>query len=239
LKADTKFSYFFVQARTKHIDVILSESLKNGITQVVNLGAGYDSRAYRFHQTSPIVRFFEIDLPEMVANKKERVKKIFGNLPKWVVYVPIDFNKQNLNKELIKAGFDKNKKTLFIWEGVTMYISQEAVVATLRFITDESASGSQVVFDYVSKSIVEKKNHFNQFDEGANAWGEPIIFGIEDDTVEKFISQIGLKLISDMGPLEMTNKYLIRTDCQVAGYMRGNTKIAYAVVPDKIKEVRK
>jgi methyltransferase (TIGR00027 family) len=233
IKTDMRFTYFFVQARTKHIDAILSDSLKNHVSQVVNLGAGYDSRAYRFHQMAPAVKYFEIDLPEMVADKKERVKRALGGLPEWVTYVPIDFNKQTLGEELIRAGYDRNKKTLFIWEGVTMYISEEAVVGTLRFIADQSSPGSLVVFDYVSKSIIDIQKKLNQFDKGAGAWGEPIIFGIQDDMVQTFVSQAGLKLISDIGPLEMTNRYLIGSDCQVAGYMRGITKIAYAVVPEK------
>jgi methyltransferase (TIGR00027 family) len=230
IKADIRFSYSFVQARTKHIDAILTDALKNGATQVVNLGAGYDSRAYRFHQAAPAVKYFEIDMPEMIADKKERVKKVLGELPGWVTYVSIDFSKQTLSEELIRAGYDKNKKTLFIWEGVTMYIPMEAVVGTLQFIAGQSAPGSAVVLDYVSKALVDMKNRPNNTNYGPSAWGEPIIFGIEEGRVVLFITQVGLKLISDLGPLEMTNRYLIRTDCQVSGYMHAYTRIAHALV---------
>jgi methyltransferase (TIGR00027 family) len=237
IQIDVRLGYYYVNARTKHIDAILSSSLTNEVKQVVNLGSGYDSRAYRFHQAAPEVRYFEIDLPEMIADKKMRVKEILGALPDWVSYVPIDFNKQLLSEELIKSGYDKNKKTLFIWEGVTMYISKEAVMGTLQFIAGQSSPGSSVVFDYVPMAILDLKNRYEQIDKGTNGrkWmpGEPIIFGIEDDKLETFFSQIGLKLVSDLGPLDLTYKYLVRANGLVAGYVGGYAKIAYAVVPGR------
>ncbi len=233
IKTNIQFSYFFVQARTKHIDSILSESLKNPALQVVNLGAGYDSRAYRFHQAAPEVRYFEIDMPEMIVDKKERVRKVFNRLPEWVTYVPIDFNKQTLSEELLIAGFDKGKKTLFICEGVTMYISMEAVAGTFKFISGQSAPGSTVVFDYISRSQTNMENRRAQATDGPGAWGEPYIFGIDESRISQFLTGAGLQVMSDIGPLELTNRYLIGSDCQVSGYMRGYTRIAHAVVPDK------
>jgi methyltransferase (TIGR00027 family) len=229
-------AYFYINARTKHIDAILSDALKSGISQVVNLGAGYDSRAYRFHKAAPKVKFFEVDLPETQADKIKMVKEILGKLPDWVIYCPIDFNIQTLEGELKKAGFDEAKKTLFIWEGVTMYISAEAVAGTLRFIADHAVPGSSIVFDYMLQPIVEKDFRYygaRAAAEAVAAWGEPITFGIYDGEAESYVNQKGLSLISDLGPQELTQKYLIRSNGKVDGRMHGFLRIAHAQVPDK------
>jgi methyltransferase (TIGR00027 family) len=229
IKFDGRLGYFYVNARSKHIDAILSNSLTNKVKQVVNLGAGYDSRAYRFHQIAPEVRYFEIDLPEMIADKKLRVKEILGALPDWVSYVPIDFNKQTLSEELIKAGYDKNKRTLFIWEGVTMYLSNEAVTSTLQFVANQSLPGSSIVFDYTPYSI-DQINKYKQTNKGGYSWeempGEPITYGIEGDKLETFLGQLGLKLVSDLGSFELADKYHLI----LSGYVYESGRIAYAIV---------
>jgi methyltransferase (TIGR00027 family) len=229
-------AYFYINARTKHIDAILADALKNGITQVVNMGAGYDSRAYRFHEVAPNVKFFEVDLPETQADKIKMVKEILGKLPDWVTYCPIDFNIQTLEGELRKAGFDEAKKTLFIWEGVTPYISADAVGGTLRFITEHSAPGSSIVFDYIIQPVVEKDYRYYGARAAAEAvasYGEPITFGIYEGEAESYVNQKGLSLISDLGPQELTQKYLIRSNGKVDGRMHGFLRIAYANVPVK------
>src|SRR4030095_535888 len=110
--------YFWVNARTHHIDTLLVEALAKGVTQVVNLGAGFDSRAYRFRERFPHVRFFELDLPAMIAAKRERVMKIFGAIPERVILVPTDFTARPLDEVLRDAGYDRTQRTFFIWEGV-------------------------------------------------------------------------------------------------------------------------
>ena len=74
-------AYFYVNARTHHIDTILKQEAADGVKQVIILGAGYDSRAYRFRDAFPGLRFFEVDLPAMSLQKKLRVKEIFGHFP--------------------------------------------------------------------------------------------------------------------------------------------------------------
>jgi methyltransferase (TIGR00027 family) len=104
---------YYVNARTKHMDALLKQAAKDGATQVVNLGVGYDSRAYRFKDTMPDARFFEIDLPAMIVEKKRRLKLALGQVPDDVTYVPIDFNTQNIPDELKKAGYELGRKNVF------------------------------------------------------------------------------------------------------------------------------
>lgn len=227
----------YVNARTRHMDGILEKAGKNGIQQMVNLGAGYDSRAYRYRKAMPAVRFFEIDLPEMVIEKKRRLKLIFGEVPDYVTFVPIDFNTQNIPDELTKAGYVPGLKTLFIWEGVTMYISAEAVDATLKFISNQSAPGSSVVFDYMTLGSI--KGNWKKYPDarGLSFWvkyrGEPFVFGIAEGQEQQWIEQRGLKVLSDLNREDLEERYLTMSNGKLVGRSASAFRIMHAVVPEK------
>jgi methyltransferase (TIGR00027 family) len=226
---------YYVNARTKHMDALLKQAAKEGATQVVNLGVGYDSRAYRFKDTMPKARFFEIDLPAMIVEKKRRLKLALGQVPDDVAYVPIDFNTQNIPDELKKAGYDPGQKTFFIWEGVTYYISGEAVDSTLRFIATQSAPGSSVVFDYVPSGVIQ--GDFETYPDIRRLifWvsyrGEPFIFGIPEGESTAYASQRGLKVLSDLKPRDLEEKYLTRSDGSLDGPCTSAFRIMHAAVP--------
>lgn len=227
-------SYYYVNARTKHIDTLLKQAVERGVKQVVILGAGYDSRAYRFKDLAIDVRFFEVDLPSTQNEKKARVKKILGSIPDGVVYVPIDFNTQTLEGVLAKAGYDRRKKTFFIWEGVTMYLDPQGIDSTLHFIAHHSAPGSSVVFDYVLRSVIE--GTFDDFMcKRAVARlakrGEPWIYGIKRGEAGRLVSERDLLLLSDLGPDELEVLYLIRSDGTIDGPMFRCARILHASVP--------
>lgn len=228
-------SAFFINARTKHIDNILKQAAADGIGQVVNLGAGYDSRAYRYRKTMPKVKFFEIELPEMVVEKKRRLKEVLGRVPDYVAFVPIDFNKQTISGELKKAGYNPNVKTLFIWEGVTMYVPGEAVDSTLKFIATQSAPGSSVVYDYMPLAII--KDDFKEYPDmrGLTFWvryrGEPFIFGIPEGEGTAYAEGRGLEVLSDIGAQDMESQYLTRSDGALDGKCATGFRIMHAAVP--------
>ena len=230
-------TWFYVNARTIHIDNILKARAKQGIAQVVNLGAGYDSRAYRYRSIMPNVKFFEIELPEMVVEKKKRLKRMLGEVPGYVSFVPIDFNTQTIPGELKKAGYDPALKTLFIWEGVTMYISAEAVDGTLKFISSQSAPGSSVVFDYMPEDVIQ--GNFEKYKDvrGLAFWvryrGEPFIFGIAEGQCGSYVQDRGLKVLSDIGPKEMEARYLTLSDGKRLGPCSSGFRIMHAAVPEK------
>lgn len=227
-------SYYYVNARTKHIDEMLKQALKRGVKQVVILGAGYDSRAYRFPDVPKDVRFFEVDLPATQEEKKARVKKILGAIPRQVMYVPIDFNTQTLKDVLTKAGYDRTKKTLFIWEGVTMYLDAQGVDNTLGFIARESAPGSSVIFDYLLQSVVDGTSDDFSCKRGAKKvarLGEPWLYGIKEGGARDFLHKRGLLLLSDLGPDELEALYLTGKDGRVDGPISQCARIMHAAVP--------
>jgi methyltransferase (TIGR00027 family) len=144
-----------IPARTRYIDEYVSERLDDDIQQLIILGAGYDSRAYRIEKLRDKVTVFEVDHPTTQELKIKKLKKIFDPLPGNVIYVPIDFNKEKLQQRMFESGYDQNKKSLFIWEGVTPLITAEAVDETLHFVARFSEPGSSIIFNYILKSVVD------------------------------------------------------------------------------------
>ena len=110
--------------RMRMIDDTLRQAVKDGASQVVILGAGCDSRAYRFEQLLRSAKVFEVDFPPTQEYKKLRVREVLGHAPKNVVFVPIDFDRGDLGKVIRAAGYRPDRKTAFVWEGVTYYIPE-------------------------------------------------------------------------------------------------------------------
>jgi len=197
-----------IHIRTRYIDAIVDEALTGGASQLVILGAGLDSRAYRFVRAGGAVRAYELDLPQTQQYKKKRVIELLGALPDHVTYLPIDFARENLADALKRYGYDSGKKTIFVWEGVTMYIPEAAVDATLRFVATNASSGSQMVFDGFSESFIRSPpSQSREFLARLAAIGEPFVFGFPDDR-KSFVAKRGLAMISDLSIRDLAVRYL-------------------------------
>ncbi len=213
--------YFTANALTRHIDDILVQMSANGLTQVVNIGAGFDSRAYRFAKQMPGVRFFELDQPATLKAKMERVKAVLGELPPHVTYIPVDNRSKSVFEALKRSGYRNNQKTLFIWEGASSYTDREVAEQTLKSISGQAAPGSEVVFDYIVDEVVRgdyskyRAARFSALRLTIN--GEPWQFGIPEGKAEPFVTEHGLKFISDLGAKELTKRYLILSNGEVDG----------------------
>jgi methyltransferase (TIGR00027 family) len=197
----------FIACRCRYMDDYLRACLQSGTVQVVILGAGLDSRAYRDDLLQENVKVFEVDHPATQTFKINRVEKILGGLPVNVTYVPVDFNTETLDK-LLSSGFDASLKTLFIWEGVTQYLTAEAVDATLEWIRLHVAPGSAIIFDYMvlpppelaparpERSVLHALL--------VRLSGETREYGIEKGQIEAFLGQRGFTNVveADAGRLE-------------------------------------
>ena len=117
-------------SRTRFIDELIKKSATSGVEQYVILGAGYDSRAHRLELPSSL-RIFEVDQPEVLDRKLSKLPKELPNSEN-VTYVNIDFSYQSLTEQLIAAGFNQSKSTVFTLEGVSQYITKEAVSSTIK-----------------------------------------------------------------------------------------------------------
>jgi methyltransferase (TIGR00027 family) len=199
----------FLVARCRYIDDYLAECLADGIEQLVILGAGLDSRAYRCEKLSGRVRVFEVDHPATQRDKIRKVQKTFGSLPGHVVFVPIDFNEENLRK-LLDFGYDRRKRTLFIWEGVVHYLTAGAVDQTLAFVAGNSAPGSSIVFDYLYASALaapEQRGEIARMQRTQRFTGEGLSFAIEEGTIESFLRSRGFTHIVNVTADDLKRLY--------------------------------
>lgn len=141
---------------------------------------------------------FEVDHPNTQKVKIEKIKEIFCFLPDYVVYVPVNFETENFGERLIAQGFNKLLKTLFIMEGVIMYIPPEAVDKVLSFILENSGVGSAILFDYFPQSVVDGSCELEvgkNFREHVAERGEPFKFGIKEGSTEAFLAERGFSHI--------------------------------------------
>jgi methyltransferase (TIGR00027 family) len=201
----------FLTVRCRYMDDALREELAAGIGQLVVLGAGLDSRAYRFDELTGRVRTFEVDLPATQTAKIEIIKRIFGVPPDHVVYVPIDFNTEDLRK-LFSAGYDPKIKTLFLWEGVTYYLAADAVDRTLAFVAGNSAPGSSIVFDYMDPSALtakEKRGEVERMERARRFTGEGLVFGVDPDRIGEFLQTRGFHRVVNVTAEDLHAKYFI------------------------------
>jgi methyltransferase (TIGR00027 family) len=227
-------AYYASNACTKHIDAILQESAGKNLKQVVNIGAGLDSRPYRFQKQVTAVRFFEVDMPVTVARKKQLVEAALGQLPPNVVYVPVDYRTREIAGALRQAGYDEKGRTLFIWEGVTPYIDSASVDTTLQFIAEHAPAGSELVFDYIPDEVI--RGDYTRYP-GARfqavrmtGLGHPWKFGIAQDKAGEFANSHGFNVVSDLGADDLAHRYLVRSDGTIDGKPTAFVRIMHAVV---------
>lgn len=185
----------FLAVRTRFIDDYVVSCLADGIQQLVILGAGFDTRAYRIDGLRGRMKVFEVDHPATQQAKIEKMGKVLGAVPEQVRFVPIDFSSETLDR-LFDYGYERQLKTLFIWEGVTMYIAADAVDATLAFVARNSGTGSRIIFDYIYKAALDgtmKENEVKSMQRWRGVTGEGLVFGIEKGQVEEFLASRGFE----------------------------------------------
>jgi methyltransferase (TIGR00027 family) len=213
----------FLLTRERYIDDVLRNFLDQGGQQLVILGAGYDSRLYRFDIPAR-VKSFEVDHPLTQTDKLEKLQRIFGRIPEQVTYVPVDFNTQSLPERLLSSGYDPSRISLFIWQGVTMYLTPEGVDTTLAFVAKNAAPGSAIVFDYVYQSVLEgiqKQNEISNMRRYRFMTGEGLTFGIPEGTVGSFLRERGFRQVKDVSMHELKAAYFTGNNASrkvVGGY---------------------
>lgn len=216
--------------RARYIDDVLEKALEAGMDQVVILGAGFDSRAYRIPGVDQ-VQVYEVDLPGARRLKKKRVEKVLGSVPENVTLVGMDFENQELDEVMSSAGFQKGKRTFFIWEGVTQYLTPEAVDNTLEFVLKVSGEGSGIIFTWVRQGIIDGSDcpeWLERFLPLAKRLGSPWLFGLESDQLAHFLVARGFKLIDDVGAAEYQELYLNKIDRELNVFE--GERVAYAEV---------
>ncbi len=166
-ESDWKGGSLFMGLRTRFFDDIVKLYVnQRGFRQVVLLGAGMDTRAVRLAHDG--VRFFEVDHPRMQMFKQTRLDALVGYPQEAATYVACDFQQDSFIERLVAAGFQPSLPTVVLWEGVTMYLSVDAVVKTLKTLKQNLSRDSLVVFDYSTPDV--KTTTMAQ---KVAEWGEP------------------------------------------------------------------
>jgi len=217
-------------ARVRYFDDIVKSSIDDGLEQLVILGAGYDTRAYRIEGMKNI-RVFEVDQPATQKIKVEKIKEIFGSLPSHVTYVSVDIGIDKLDQRLLESGYDRSQKTLFVMEGLFMYLPPGTVDETLSFIAHNSGRSSAVVFDYIPQSVVDGTCELEagkNWQKGVTDVGESFLSGIKEGEIETFLTQRGFSKIRNVTSKDYKKAYFFGKN--EGREMNSLLLFAYAVV---------
>jgi len=202
--------------RTRFIDDFIENSALIDMEQYVILGAGYDSRAHRLKLPSK-VKIFEVDQLEVQERKRSRISDNIPNVEN-VTYVSIDFNHQSLSDQLLNAGFNRKKATIFTLEGVSQYILKEALNSTLKELAKLN-SNSKFFISYVNKLIKEDpracfgKGYSNPekavkfIRDSSASVGEPWISFYTAQEIEDLLFQNNFTLLEDKTLVDLNSKY--------------------------------
>jgi methyltransferase (TIGR00027 family) len=197
--------YGYFRARTIYLDDIFEQALRENLPQIVFLGAGYDTRAYRFRELIQETRIFELDIQPTQQRKKELLQQANVRIPDQLTFVPTNFKTEPIEAGLLATGFDQQQRTLFIWEGVTYYLPLEVINDTLTAVKLNTPPGSILCFDYMTAPVPSAYT------------AEPFQFWIAPDKIEGFLAERGYGLVDHLRPAEIEKKYLTLADGSVIG----------------------
>jgi methyltransferase (TIGR00027 family) len=192
-----------IACRKRYLDDRLTEALDDGIEALVLLGAGFDTRGYRLAVPRGIT-VFEVDLPVNLDAKRARMP-----VPDTVVPVPIDFETEDLGAVLAAAGYRRDARTLFVWEGVTQYLTEPAVRATLKVLS-EATSGSRLAFTFVQRDFVDGVNLYDSARMYERFAGKNGIwhYGLDPGDVAPLLSGYGWREVEQVGAAEYATRYV-------------------------------
>lgn len=202
--------YEYVISRTKYIDAEFKKALEDGVEQILIFGAGFDSRGIRFHDISKKAKIFELDVPvtqtAKIKSYQEKGIKIPGNL----VFIPIDFDRQSIPERLLESGFEKGRKSLFILEGLTMYLQPESVDKIFEIIREFAGAESKVVFDHIYASVLRREHLYEgekELFQSVSKEGEGFCFGIERENINEFLSGYDFEALSIMDAKNLADMF--------------------------------
>jgi methyltransferase (TIGR00027 family) len=194
--------------RTRLIDTMVDDALGDGALQLVLLGAGYDSRAYRLPLAREVT-VFEVDHPSTQRAKRARLGAS-GTSVDHVRFVGVDFELDNIAVRLAEAGFDEAARSVVVWEGVISYLNESAVDDNFKLLSALCSPGSRLIFTYVDGRALDGSVDFEE----ARRWkgwvrlnGEPFVFGFRPDKLESYLSGHGFRLDSDRSTAEVARDY--------------------------------
>jgi len=200
----------FIAVRTRFAEDALTAAFARGVRQLVVLGAGLDTYAYR-NALGESLHVFEVDHPATQAWKRRRLAEAAIPLPPTLTFAPVDFERETLADGLAAAGFDPAKQAFFTWLGVVPYLTEQAVFSTLEFIA-RLPGGAHVVFDYGNPPASGLDRDRNAATREALAArvasvGEAFKSYFETDALRGKLMALGFREVEDLGPALIRERY--------------------------------
>jgi methyltransferase (TIGR00027 family) len=214
----------FIAVRSRFADDALSAALARGAEQVVVLGAGLDTLAYR--RTWPDhVRIYEVDHPATQEWKRRRLGETAIPVPAALTYAAVDFERDALGTGLERAGFDPRRATFLTWLGVVPYLTEPAIRQTLEWIA-RLPGGGEVVFDYANPPAgaepTQRAADHDDLAERVSGIGEPFRSWFASQTLHETLRKLGFGAIEDLGPEEIRQRYFARAPRATGGGQGGH-----------------
>jgi methyltransferase (TIGR00027 family) len=220
-----------IRGRIRYFDDIVQDAPREGFSQMVLLGAGYDTRAYRIGGLDGHMKFFEVDRPEIVTRKIGILKTVVPHLTDHVTFIPLDMAQGDCWQALAQAGWLGKAKTLFLLEGLLMYLPEDAVRRLLAGIAEHAGPGSAVLFDFLPRSLADGSSD----DEGGQNirdWtirlGEPILSGFAEGEVVPFLTGLGFSRVNVISSRAFASMYY--TGKNAGRKVSGLMSITYATL---------
>ncbi len=199
---------WFIAARSRIAEDALTIAVSAGATQLVVLGAGLDTLAYR----TPLarrLRIFEVDHPATQAWKREMLAAAAIAVPQTLKFVAVDFERQTLAEQLQSAGFSATERSFFSWLGVAPYLTEQAIFSTLAYMA-QLPGGAEVVFDYVNPagSVAPAGRAAHQaLAERVASLGERFQSYFDTGPLCAKLSAAGFRQIDDIGPAQIMARF--------------------------------
>ena len=204
-----------IVARARFVEDMIIEQSKKGIDQYIILGAGLDTFAQRRPAIASKLQIYEIDQPDTLAWKQQRLAELGYGVPDYLHFVPVDFELSSWWEELLKAGFDINKPAVIACTGVTLYLTKEAIVATLEQIATLAPGSKLAMTFYLPIELLddEDKPMQEMAEKGARASGTPFVSFFAPDQVLTMAKNAGFKDAKTISTSDMEQSYFKnRTD---------------------------
>jgi methyltransferase (TIGR00027 family) len=197
-----------VLLRNRWYEDVLARCLADGTTQVVLLGAGYDTSAWRLALGDATL--FEVDAPPTQAAKRAVMEDRGPPSAAALRWVPCDFERDALPERLVAHGFDPAVPALFVWYGVSFFLTAEAVAQTVRDVADLSAPGSTFLWDHLDPAVVDGTTHYPgaiRARAAVAARGEPYTFGLTPTGAADLLLPHGFRVETEMSMTRLARRY--------------------------------
>jgi methyltransferase (TIGR00027 family) len=199
----------FIAARARFAEDALARAIAGGTRQLIVLGAGLDTYAYR-QPLADGLRVFEVDHPATQAWKRSLLAAADIAIPSALTFAPIDFERETLADALAAAGFAAMQPSFFTWLGVTPYLTEQAIMTTLGYVAGLPGK-SEIVFDYANPPAsipTEWRAAHDELAARVAAAGEAFKSYFSSAALAEQLRGLGFTTIEDLGPREVAARFI-------------------------------